>query len=369
MLTLLTLLMLLSSVFFVPWQSANAPLRVLVPDSEQVQQPEIHSQQMPDELRDLELAEKTKELALLLRELRRPQADWKELKGPKKGMYDLETEILETTKEQIFKVLPFLQGKVSPLQAAKLGIAFTTDDLAALGRARSLDDMINLAEVPVGSSANATVRALHGRRLSIAAGRPWTGGVIPFCFDEDVGEEIKRGARQGMQEWIKAVRCLAFNETARNRGTPSGCSVDPAVLIRSKDGDGWHYSYFADPGEGPGMQQGPHELQLEHPATLGTIIHELGHALGMTHEHQRPMRDDYVQVHWKNVEADGFEDQFAIQSWADTQTDYDILSIMHYGQGNNWLSPKAKACEHYQQHGSDCDKAGVRCCRARTNSR
>eukprot|EP00438_Fugacium_kawagutii_P035228 Skav227187 [mRNA] locus=scaffold2048:68037:102381:+ [translate_table: standard] len=361
---MLTLLMtLLSSVLvLLPRQSANAPLRVLVPSSEQVQQGlEPETRQMPAEL---ELLEKTKELARLLRVLRHPQRvpDWKKLKGHRNDK-DAE-EKLETTKDQIFKVLPFLQGKVSPLHAAKLGIAFTTDDLAALGRARSLDDMINLADVLPGANATVRARALRGRRLSIAAGRPWTGGVIPFCFDEDVGEEIKEGVQRGTQEWIKAVRCLAFNETARNHSTPSGCSVDPAVLIRSKDGDGWYYSYLADPGEGPGMQQGPHELQLEHPATIGTIIHELGHVLGMTHEHQRPMRDNYVQVHWKNVEADGLEAQFVIETWADTQTDYDILSIMHYGKGSNdlesiWMSPKAEACEHYQQHGSDCSEAGV----------
>jgi len=32
-----------------------------------------------------------------------------------------------------------------------------------------------------------------------------------------------------------------------------------------------------------------------------TILHEIGHILGLKHEHQRPDRDQYISINWDNV--------------------------------------------------------------------
>ena len=37
----------------------------------------------------------------------------------------------------------------------------------------------------------------------------------------------------------------------------------------------------------------------------GTILHEVMHSLGFTHEHQRSDRDDYVYIHWDNIKEGG----------------------------------------------------------------
>ena len=34
-----------------------------------------------------------------------------------------------------------------------------------------------------------------------------------------------------------------------------------------------------------------------------TVLHELCHILGMEHEHQRPDRDDYVEINWTNIKV------------------------------------------------------------------
>lgn len=32
------------------------------------------------------------------------------------------------------------------------------------------------------------------------------------------------------------------------------------------------------------------------------MIHEFGHLIGFNHEHQRPERDDYITVHYNNID-------------------------------------------------------------------
>jgi len=44
--------------------------------------------------------------------------------------------------------------------------------------------------------------------------------------------------------------------------------------------------------------------------TLGRSLHEFFHALGFLHEHQRPDRDSFVDVHWENI-RNGHAQDFA----------------------------------------------------------
>ncbi|GAB0089241.1 Metalloendopeptidase [Sergentomyia squamirostris] len=65
---------------------------------------------------------------------------------------------------------------------------------------------------------------------------------------------------------------------------------------------------------------------------VGTVIHELMHAIGFLHEQNREDRDSYVQIQYGNIQF-GFESDFQKASTGTTNdfgVPYDYSSVMHY---------------------------------------
>jgi len=106
------------------------------------------------------------------------------------------------------------------------------------------------------------------------------------------------------------------------------CAQNQAIFVMASENEGC-YSYVGYIGWWDSQQ-----LQL-HPsgcASLGTAMHELGHALGMAHEQARPDRDEYVVIHWENIEA-GVEHNFDVDPNGHADVAYDYQSLMHYDAG------------------------------------
>ena len=82
--------------------------------------------------------------------------------------------------------------------------------------------------------------------------------------------------------------------------------------------------------------------------STGSIIHELGHVVGLVHEQCRSDRDAYVTVLWNNVKPSLVSDFAIVTLQYDTSSygPYDFGSIMHYSlnansiNGSNTLEPK-----------------------------
>ena len=81
-----------------------------------------------------------------------------------------------------------------------------------------------------------------------------------------------------------------------------------------------------------GRNQGKEKYVILDPDTCTDrdIYHEIFHAIGLLHEHQRSDRDDYITIKWENIPY-GYNLHFAKLKRSKTLgLPYDITSIMHY---------------------------------------
>ncbi|XP_013389360.1 protein SpAN-like isoform X1 [Lingula anatina] len=76
----------------------------------------------------------------------------------------------------------------------------------------------------------------------------------------------------------------------------------------------------------------PQVVSLSGPGCedVGSVIHELGHIVGLHHEHSRKDRNKYIKVNFKNVRENAMLN-FMMMEGVETLAEYDVGSIMHYG--------------------------------------
>ncbi|HEY0312324.1 MAG TPA: M12 family metallopeptidase [Allosphingosinicella sp.] len=144
----------------------------------------------------------------------------------------------------------------------------------------------------------------------------WPNRTIAYVIDPDFPDSDLVLA--AIEHW---------NEKSVIRFMPRQAQVD-YVLVTSVPGGA-----NSDVGRRTGQQQ----VCLGEGCPVGSIIHELGHTIGLWHEHCRHDRDTFVTVDFPNIDQGSWQN-FAIDSIADEPTpttdvgDYDFGSIMHYSE-------------------------------------
>ncbi|XP_035711654.1 astacin-like metalloprotease toxin 5 [Folsomia candida] len=143
----------------------------------------------------------------------------------------------------------------------------------------------------------------------------WPGGIIPY--------EIDKSAAQYTSLFIQATQ--QFNNFTCVKFVPRGNEEN---YLGVQTGEGGCYSYVGY------WLSGRQEFGIGRGCVdIGTIVHELGHTVGLYHEHDRSDRDDYIVIFWSNVQP-GYEDRFEKMLPAQNRllNGYDTDSIMHYGE-------------------------------------
>jgi len=145
----------------------------------------------------------------------------------------------------------------------------------------------------------------------------WTDGVVPFQFGENLSANQMEKIRAAVAHWNERTTISMIERTADNAGSYN----DYIVFITGNSCSSW-----------VGKTGGEQEVWVAESCTEGSIIHEIGHAIGLFHEHTRPDRNSFISVQHDNIK-DSFRFNFDITAaGASPYGDYDYGSIMHYGE-------------------------------------
>jgi hypothetical protein len=144
----------------------------------------------------------------------------------------------------------------------------------------------------------------------------WPGATIPYDIDSRTSAVVRERILAAIEHW---------NSLTLVRLRPRNDADQDVLLFYSGESSCW-----AELGRQGGVQL----INLGTACQRGNAIHEIGHAIGLLHEHTRADRDRYVTVGWDHVDPAqrfNFEMTPGPLPSEPAPLAYDIGSIMHYG--------------------------------------
>ncbi|KAL2722617.1 zinc metalloproteinase nas-4-like isoform X1 [Vespula squamosa] len=156
-----------------------------------------------------------------------------------------------------------------------------------------------------------------GRNGLKADAARWPNGIIPYMISPYFDERQRKLIYDAMEEYRKYT-CIKFKPY----------TGEESDYIRITAGTTGCWSSVGRIG-------GRQDVNLQVPGCvtkMGTVIHELMHAVGFFHEQSRYERDEYVTIKWNNI-MNGHESNFEKASREITDAfgvGYDYGSVMHY---------------------------------------
>lgn len=147
---------------------------------------------------------------------------------------------------------------------------------------------------------------------------PWPSGIVPYDVSK-LAPEQKELVKRAMELW---------SATARITFVPRSNQLE-YVNFTGKTDAGNNTSQV---GYKSGVRNDVNITAFWWRQGPWMPAHELGHVLGLLHEHARWDRDAYVRVHYENIKPGREQDYDWVPktNWLVSSTPYDYYSIMHY---------------------------------------
>jgi hypothetical protein len=196
--------------------------------------------------------------------------------------------------------------------------AITTEILNAQARGEDVEEVIkslNSVSEEIEKGGNSSVEitqskvGIRPQGFYTFSTPKWNNGVIWYKFEENFPQDLRNKVIEGMNRWSSETGVVRFEEKTdwltdffTTIGLASKVIVRATNLINSNT----NISGSATVGSHGGWQS---YIILKYNADMRTVLHELGHVLGLSHEHQRGDRDEYVEVIWEEVPS-SVKDQY-----------------------------------------------------------
>jgi len=149
----------------------------------------------------------------------------------------------------------------------------------------------------------------------------WKNHTVNYTFENKFNRSEKILIELAMYEWEKACNIKFIN---MKKITP--CSSNYLVIEKNMEITNHNYATIGSSIVRSSMTLSIFDYEV--------ALHELGHVLGLQHEHCRPDRDRYIEILHDNI-VEGYESNFRKESpssflYPYTLFKYDYSSIMHY---------------------------------------
>lgn len=145
---------------------------------------------------------------------------------------------------------------------------------------------------PLSDSSDPTALHVESAGLgSYGVGSLWPDATVIYEWAPTISSEVRTAVLQAMQIWTDKAHVQFKYRTNETQ------------FVTISDNPGYCVSQLGRLPHGQGINLDPS------CAAAGDALHELGHTLGFWHEMARADRDQFVTIHWENIDPE-FKSQF-----------------------------------------------------------